>query len=238
MKIFKSIHPGLLVLAFAIAVFLWGIASGSSNAERGFDIPVVLDRLPDALVVTDQSSDAINVRVMGSRAVLRSIVPEKYKYDIDVSGGKPGVAVYEIELARIDLPRGANFVAHSPSRVQVRFEKRGRKAVPIKPELEGTPAAGFRLLSIEVTPPETVILGALSQVMRLDEVGTETIDLSGLNESITREVRVIPGRGKLWVEDDQRVTVQVLIESESPPEPFEQVPLEGTLEGAIEAQAF
>ena len=59
----------LLLLALAIAIFLWGIASGTSNAERGFDIPVVLDRLPDSLVVTDQNTDSVNVRVMGSQII-------------------------------------------------------------------------------------------------------------------------------------------------------------------------
>lgn len=218
MRRYESVRPGLLLLALAIAVFLWGIASGTSNAERGFDIPLVLDRLPDSLVVTDQSIDGINVRVMGSAAVLRSIQPEKYKYEIDVSGGKPGVAVYDIDLAKVDLPRGANFVAHSPSRVQVRFEKRGRKAVTVKPDLEGAPAAGFHVTTVSVEPPKIWLAGARSQVMRLDDVSTEAISLAGMNSNEVREVRVNPGRGTVWVEDDRPVKVQVRIEPDSLPE--------------------
>ena len=234
MRRFASVRPGLLLLALAIAIFLWGIASGTSNAERGFDIPVVLDRLPDTIVVTDQSSDAVNVRVMGSRAVLRSITPEKYKYEIDVSGGKPGVAVYEIELAKIDLPRGASFVAHSPSRVQVRFEKKGRKVVPVRPLLEGAPAAGFRLARVEVDPPEVSLVGARTQVMRLSDVGTEAIDLAGLNSPTTREVRISAQRGNVRVEQDGPVSVLLVIEAEVPAEPPELLPEQA----AAEAQAF
>ena len=234
MRLFASVRPGLLVLALAIAIFLWGIASGTSNAERGFDIPVVLDRLPDSMVVTDQSSDAVNVRVMGSRAVLRSIATEKYKYEIDVSGGKPGVAVYDIELAKLDLPRGASFVAHSPSRVQVRFEKKGRKSVPVRPELEGTPAAGFRLTEVEVDPPEVSLIGAWGQVMRLNDVATDAIDLTGINSETTREVRISPQRGNVRVEEDGPVTVRLMIEPETLPETPEIVPEEA----ATEAQAF
>jgi len=230
---FASFRPGLLLLALAIAVFLWGMASGTSDAERGFDIPVVLDRLPDSLVVTDQSSDAVNVRVMGSGAVLRSITPEKYKYEIDVSGGKPGVAIYDVELARVKLPRGANFVAHSPSRVQVRFEKRGRKAVAVAPDLEGEPAAGFHIAGVEVDPVRVWLAGARSQVMRLDSVGTETINISGMNANSTREVRVSPGRGTVWAESDSPVKVQLLIEPDVVPE---QTGLELS-EGGADAQA-
>ena len=234
MRLFASVKPGLLLLALAIAVFLWGIASGTSNAERGFDIPVVLDRLPDELVVTDQNSDAVNVRVMGSRAVLRSITPEKYKYEIDVSGGKPGVAVYDVELAKIDLPRGASFVAHSPSRVQVRFEKKGRKSVEVTPELEGAPAAGFRLARLEVEPKEVSLGGPRSQVLRLNEVRTEPIDLAGMNGETLREVRISRQRGNVRVEDDQPIRVRLVVEPEMPPEPI--VPVEE--ESAAEEQAF
>lgn len=234
MRRFASVRPGLLVLALAIAIFLWGIASGTSNAERGFDIPVVLDRLPDSMVVTDQSSDAVNVRVMGSRAVLRSIAPEKFKYEIDVSGGKPGVAIYDIELTKIDLPRGASFVAHSPSRVQVRFEKKGRKAVPVRPELEGTPAAGFRLTEVKVDPPEVSLIGAWSQVMRLNDVATDAIDLTGINAETTREVRISPQRGNVRVEGDRPVIVRLMIEPEALPEPLEIMPEDAE----TEAQAF
>jgi YbbR domain-containing protein len=211
-----------LILALAIAVFLWGIASGTSNAERGFDIPVVLDRMPENLVVTDQSIDDINVRVMGSRAVLRSVVPDNYKLEIDVSGAKPGVAVYDVDLSRIDLPRAARFVSHAPSRVQVRFEKRGRKAVKVRAGLQGEPAAGFHLVSVSTEPPKVWLVGARSQVMRLDEVVTENINLSGLNSDQVTEVRVNPGRGTVWMEDDRPVQVRIQIEADATPEALDQ----------------
>ena len=159
---------------------------------------------------------------------------EKYKYEIDVSGGKPGVAVYEIELAKIDLPRGASFVAHSPSRVQVRFEKKGRKVVPVRPHLEGAPAAGFRLARVEVDPPEVSLVGARTQVMRLTDVSTEAIDLTGLNSQTTREVRISAQRGNVRVEQDGPVTVRLVIEAELPAEPPEVLPEEA----AAEVQAF
>jgi YbbR domain-containing protein len=216
---FSSFRPGLLILALAIAIFLWGIASGTSSSERGFDIPIELAKLPDDIVVTDQSVDSINVRVMGSRAALRNVAPDRFTYSIDVSGGKPGVAVYDVELSRIDLPRGARFVSHSPSRVQVRFEKRGRKAVEVRADLEGEPAPGFRVAGVRVDPPKVWLAGARSQVMRLDEVVTETINLSGLKADEERQVRVNLGGGTVWLEDNRPVTVQLRIQPEVIEEP-------------------
>ena len=216
MRRYPSVRPGLFLLALAIAVFLWGIASGTSNAERGFDIPVVLDRLPENLVVTEQSIDDINVRVMGSRAVLRSVNPDNYKLEIDVSGAKPGVAVYDVDLSKIDLPRAARFVSHAPSRVQVRFENRGRKAVRVRADLQGEPAAGFHFVSVAIEPSKVWMVGARSQVMRLDEVVTENINLTGLNADYIAEARVNPGLGTVWMEDDRPVEVEIRIEPDAP----------------------
>jgi len=207
-----------LILALAIASFLWGIAHGSSSVERAFDIPVELHKLNDGLVVTDQSVDQVNVRVMGSRAALRNVSPDKLKYAIDVSGGKPGVAAYDVDVSRIELPRGSRFVSHSPSRVQVRFEKRGRKAVDVRADLEGEPASGFHLAGIRVEPPQVWLAGARSQVMRLDEVVTETINITGIRENEEREVRLFLGGGSVWMEDNKPVKVQVVVEADLVPE--------------------
>lgn len=219
MRQFSTFRPGLLILALAIAIFLWGIATGTTSSERGFDVPVELAKLPDDMVVTDQSVDSINVRVMGSRAALRNVTPDRYTYSIDVSGGKPGVAVYDVELSRIDLPRGARFVSHSPSRVQVRFEKRGRKAVEVRADLDGEPAPGYRVTNVRVDPPKVWLAGARSQVMRLDEVVTETINLAGLKADEEREVRVNLGGGTVWMEDNKPVKVTVRVQPEVIEEP-------------------
>jgi len=216
---FSSFRPGLLLLALAIAIFLWGIASGGSDSERGFDVPVELTRLSEDLVVTDQSVDSINIRVMGSRAALRNVTPDRYTYTVDVSGGKPGVAVYDVDVSRIDWPRGAKPVSHSPSRVQVRFEKRGRKAVEVRADLDGEPAPGFRLTSVRVDPPKVWLAGARSQVMRMDEVVTETINLSGLKADEEKQVRVNLGGGTVWMEESKPVKVLVRIEPELIEEP-------------------
>ena len=79
-----------LLLAVLIALVLWGMAHGSSSIERGFDIPVVIHDLPERLVVTDQTADVVNIRVLGSRAALRNIDPSKLEYEIAVGDAKPG----------------------------------------------------------------------------------------------------------------------------------------------------
>lgn len=215
---FQNLRPGVLILALAISVFIWAVAQGTSSVHESFDVPVELSGVEENLVVTDQSSDAINVRLRGSRAALRNLDRSQLKYRIDANGGKPGVAIFEVDVDTIEHPTGSSFVGYSPSRIQVRFEKRGRKAVAVRAEVTGTPAPGFHLAGVTVTPDKTWLAGARSQVMRLSEVATESIDISGLAASEKRKVRLVLGGGTVWAEDKEPVTVEVRIEADPIPQ--------------------
>src|SRR5262247_2440152 len=91
-----------LLLAVLIALALWGLAHGSSSIERGFDIPVVIQDLPERLVVTDLSADVVNVRLLGSQVALRDIDPTKFEYALAVGDAQPGLGVYEVDLTGIE----------------------------------------------------------------------------------------------------------------------------------------
>jgi YbbR domain-containing protein len=207
------LHFGLLLLSATIAMVLWGMAHGTSDIERSLDIPVIFQGVPDNVVVTGQTADAVNVRVLGSRAALRSL-PAKLEYRIDLSDAKPGPAVYEVDASQVEqeLPNGARIVSRSPASIEVSLEQRGRKALRVRADLEGEPAEGFSVAGIEVEPARVWVTGARSDVLRLSEVVTETIDVTGIREPLEREVRLSLGSDHVWREDDARIVVRVRVQ--------------------------
>jgi YbbR domain-containing protein len=209
-----------MLLALVIAIFLWGVAQGSTDVRYSFDIPVEIHGVDESLVVTEQSAVEVNVGVQGSRAALRNLDGSRIKYKIDVSNVKPGVGEFEVDLASIELPRRARFVSHSPSRIQVRLENRGRKEVSVKADIQGQPAEGFALTEVRVVPDRVWLAGARSHVMRVADVQTEPIDVSGLRASNEVQARlVLGGATTVWAEDGKPVTVQIVVEPIQPPEP-------------------
>ncbi len=200
------------LLAVGIALFLWGVSHGSATIDRGFDIPVVLQNVPEHMVVTDKSADVVNVRVMGRRALLRSLTTEEMEYRLDVSQVKPGVAEFEVDVSRLEFPNGVRTVSRSPSRIEVSFERRGRKTVRVRADLEGEPADGFEFKGVEIEPSRVNITGARSQVLRISEVVTEPIDLSGLMQPVEREVRVLVGGGTVWVDEEKPIRARLRVE--------------------------
>ena len=210
-----------LLLAILIALVLWGMAHGSSSIERGFDLPVVIQGLSDRLVVTDLSADVVNIRVLGSRAALRDIKPADLEYLVAVADAKPGIAVYEVDLTAIDarLPRNVRIVSRSPASLEVKLEIRSRKSVKVRPDVEGEPATGFVLTSVEVIPPRVWVQGARGDVLRLSEVVTETIDINGLDRPTEREAKLSFGAGRVWKEESTPVKVKLQIDPVPPPAP-------------------
>jgi YbbR domain-containing protein len=203
------LHLGTLLLSATIAMVLWGMAHGTSSIERSVDIPVLFDNVPDDVVIIDRSVDAVNVRVLGSRAALRNVSPTKLDYRIDISGAQPGPAIYELDESRIVLPRGARIVSRSPASVEVMLERRGRKALVVRPDIEGVPAQGYSVAAVAVDPPRVWLTGARSYVMRLTDVVTEAIDVTGATGSLEREVGLSLGSQPVWREQEGPVTVTV-----------------------------
>lgn len=225
-----------MLLALAISIFVWGVAQGSTDIRSSFDIPVEIHGVGESLVVTDQSADEVNVGVMGSRAALNNLDSSRLTYEIDVSKVKPGVAEFEVELASIELPRRARFVSHSPSRIQIRLERRSRKEVSVVADIEGEPAEGFALAEVRVVPDRVWLAGAKSHVMRVAEVQTEPIDVSNLSESQERQARLILGAGTVWAEEDKPVTVLIVVESSQLPEILDGVPATSAEEEAMQVR--
>jgi len=211
-------------MAIAISMVLWVIAHGERDSEQNLDIPVALHGLPDDVVITEQSDTEINVRVQGSRASLRNVTSTSMEYPLNLEGVKPGPAIYDVEASHIEAPRGIKVVSRSPARIELTIEPRGRKNVRIRPDVEGDPAAGFVAGDIVVEPERVWLTGARSDVLRLNEVTTETVELTGLAEPLEKQVRLSLGGGHVWLEEDQPVTIRVQIDSIREPEtPTEEV---------------
>jgi YbbR domain-containing protein len=200
---------GYKLLAAGVALLLWGVSHGTKPIERGFDVPMALLDVPDHLVVTDQSTDAVNIRVRGSQAALRSFSVADIQYVVDLSGARPGVTQHEVIAESVKLPRGAEIVSRSPSSIDFTLEPRGTKALKVRADLAGEPAPGFVIATVEVEPVWVRITGPRREVLRLSEVVTETIDLSGVDETLEREVRPLLAGPHVRSEDEEPIKVRI-----------------------------
>lgn len=204
-------------LALFSAVLLWGYSQRTATQERGFDIPVVATRVPDALIVTARSSDAVDIRVRGSRGALRR-VPSDLEYEVDLAAAKPGVTNFEVDLTALDVGRGAQIVSRSPTQLEFTLERKISRRMRVKPDVVGKPAEGFLVGETTITPRRLMVTGAESEILRLGEVLTETVDVTGLTEPVERAVHAVALGSHAWLDPAEEIRVRVEILPAPPPQ--------------------
>jgi YbbR domain-containing protein len=214
----RLIDLRLAVVALIAAVLLWGFSQSTATQERGFDIPVVPTHLSDDLILTARSSDAVDIRVRGSRSALRR-VPTDLDYEVDLAAAKPGTTSTEVDLTALDVGRGAQIVSRSPTQLEFTLERKISRRMNVKPELAGRPAEGFVVGEAQATPRRVLVTGAESEVLRLGELLTETIDVTGANQPFERSVKIVALGPHAWLEPGQEVRVRVDIQPAPPPQP-------------------
>jgi YbbR domain-containing protein len=214
----RLIDLRLAFVALLAAVLLWGFTQSTATQERGFDIPVVPTHLPDDLILTARSSDAVDIRVRGSRGALRRVPPD-LEYEVDLADAKPGTTSREVDLTALDVGRGAQIVSRSPTQLEFTLERKIARRISVEPAVAGKPAEGFVVAEARVSPRRLLVTGAESELLRLSELLTEVIDVTGASEPIERPAKIVALGPHAWIEPGQEVRVRVEIQPAPQPEP-------------------
>ncbi|MHB1419811.1 MAG: CdaR family protein, partial [Bacillota bacterium] len=87
-----------------------------------------------------------------------------------------------------------NWLEINPSAVQVFIpilEDLPQKTVPVNVTISGKPAQGYRVNRVIVEPGEVSVFGTSKILGTLEAVDTESLDISGAKEDISRQVELI-----------------------------------------------
>jgi YbbR domain-containing protein len=215
---------GLKLMSLLVAIVLWAAAQGFQSVDLSLDLPISLEDVPDDLVVVDQSVSEVNVMLQGSRAAVRWAKEDLQRFPISLAGRKPGRAQqFLVDPKELDVPRGAEIVARSPSMVELHIEPVIRKRVRISSDVVGSPPEGYALGRVTATPAEILLEGARDRLRRLTQISTKAVDLSELRETTTLEVPLAFPTGYIWrANDAPPILIEIAIRP--PDEPVEGNP--------------
>jgi YbbR domain-containing protein len=155
-------------------------------------VRVQLGPVPSALDVGDPVIDTETASVSGPQSIVSTVTEAQAPVTIDASG----IDVDElVTLVAID-DRGTELGADShieldPPRVHVQvqvFTDRRSKALPVTPNVVGTPAAGFEVASVNVDPPVVSVQGDANDLASLDRADTAPVSIAGASSAVTQRV--------------------------------------------------
>ncbi|MBI5441997.1 MAG: YbbR-like domain-containing protein [Deltaproteobacteria bacterium] len=181
---------GLKFLSLALAVLLWIFVVGEKRSEMTVSIPLELTGVPDDLVILNRVPDTVRARLSGPRTLLAGINPQQLSVVLGLEGAQPGVTTFENLASRMRLPKRIEVTYLSPSAIALELDLKGVKRVAVRPRLRGRPAQGMEVVGVRVDPAEVELVGGMSMLKRIDEVPTETVDVTGLDGSVSRPVEL------------------------------------------------
>ena len=223
----------LKLLSLLIAFSLWFFVNfGERDSEESLKVPLELRNIPAHLMITSPRVDFIDLRVSGPRTLLGRIDRNRLSFGLDLNGVRPGPAVFRVDVASLNLPRGVQAVRINPSQVTLEMERVGHKAVPVRLRLNGKPPADLQVGDTKVSPETVQITGPASDVHDVAAVNTEALDVSSATAgTIERELRLEPS-GDYISFSANRVAAQVRIEEVQTTRDFKGVAIEVRNAGA------
>lgn len=205
-------HWGIKLLSLGLSLTLWFYVTSKGKTEMTLSVPLELRNIPQQLAIVGNVAGTLEVRVQGQERVLRDITTGKKVYSVlDLSMASAGENIVPVSPDDIRRPSGVTVMHLSLSEVRVKLEPLVRQTFRLRPVLHGTPAAGYRVVKIAVSPPKITAEGPASVIRALDVIQTMPIDIQGASESITIEPKIdYQGKSLKILEKD--IAARIIIE--------------------------
>jgi YbbR domain-containing protein len=201
-----------VILAFAV----WLYVNSQGQVTVNFAVPIEVTGLAQELVLSDMSEATADIRVEGRENALSRLTSRHIHAYLDLTGIQPGEQWVSLTAGDVNVAQPVEVTQVTPRQVRVRVEQRVTRTLKVVADVSGTPAAGRKVTGIGVEPQEVTVTGAKTAFRGITRLSTAPVDLSGLTESIRREVRLDLRGRDLEVLEPKPVYVRITV---SPPAP-------------------
>ncbi len=205
---------GLKLVAIGLAAVLFVLTR--DEVTRTFEVPLRVVSDPDRVLLTDLPP-TVTVKVRGPWTRVNRLQDfDLGTAALDLRTAPPGPL--EVDQASIVMPSGVVLAEVQYSHVDLRFEPVIVRLKRIEPQVAGQPAEGYRVVSINLSPPAWDVRGGRSLVQGVTQLSTEVLELGERKSTFSKPLAVLapPGELELVTERGEaaRVTVRVEIEPE------------------------
>lgn len=210
-------------MAFCLALAAWFAVGSEERTETTLQLGLELTNIPKQLMVTNEIPSLIEVRIQGPRSVVRELVDQKLHKRIDLSGAKPGTRTELLTPAALDFPRGIVVSRIRPNSLSIELDQALIRRLEVKPIIKGSPAPGFEVGEISISPKEALLRGPTKNLQQLKTINTLPIDITKLSSSVTREVELDLQNLPLTYLDNQPLIAKINILAKTQTKTFNNI---------------
>lgn len=205
----------LRFISLVLAVGLWYFVGGDDTVDKNVLVPLEVINLPRDLVISNQFKREIEVTISGPRSQVLKIEKGDITRQVDLAQAVPGTMVIKNETHLISVPRGVKVLRTQPDSIIFSMDKLIQKQLVVKPITKGNPASHHVLQDIRMKPEAISITGPQAVLAQLDALQTQTIDISGMNQSTQLQVPLVLNPALLELIGETSVTADLVIVEET-----------------------
>ncbi|MFA6506085.1 MAG: CdaR family protein [Treponemataceae bacterium] len=215
------------VLSVAAAVILFTFNRMSALEERFFSVPLRVS-LDGTLVPSSSYPRMVRITLRGESNNVFPILEEDIEAYIDFSKYRnEGVYKAAVLVKKKGTAAGVDplEIHVEPMEVAVSLEHKESKVVPVTPSFRGYLENGYELAAYAIEPTQTEIIGPASIVNRVQDVTTDSIELTGKKESFEATVKIVNREPLIAVSGDSKVRFKGTIQQSVMIRTFEHLPI-------------
>ncbi|HSC71525.1 MAG TPA: CdaR family protein [Candidatus Methylomirabilis sp.] len=204
---------GLKLLSVILAVLLWAVVLGEQKVEVTISIPLELKDLPRNMVLVNEPTDTLHVRLRGPGTLVTTLGPREVAFAGLPKTFAEGENLVPIQPGSVRVPRGIQVMEVNPTRLRVVLDAIVEREIEVSPRVEGTPARGFVVKRVTSSPARIRMTGPKTELRRLSRVYTLPINLEGHRASFTTRAMLEPPGRQIRTVEETPIIVGVEIAS-------------------------
>jgi len=192
-----------------LVVVCWLLITTRQGGIITVTAPIKVHNLPDGLALTRTTPEEVEVQLKFISSLIPSPKNLDVVADLDLANLREGSNQLAVKGDDFRLPTGVVVAGVKPSVVRVIAEKKNRKLVRVRVNTVGDLPGKFRLKRIVSEPLTVLAEGPAHLLGQIENVGTEEVDLSTIQQSTVLEKRLVTPFPQIRFLRDEPVKVRV-----------------------------
>lgn len=218
----------LKLLSFAFALVIYSLVHGGQDSRRSIvvDLEVALPPESSDRVLVGSIPQSIRIFVRGTNQTIDNLRANAVSVQLDLATSPLAHVVFEPKMVRLPETVNVEIEQFDPPALDLKWEQRVLRDVPIQVSVIGSPADGFVVKGFPVAEPKTAkVRGPQSEVMVLQSLRADAFDVHGLTAGdYPRQLTIERPSSRLKVEPSVAV-VTAEITREVAERVFQKIPV-------------
>lgn len=216
-------------ICFILASMIYFFHQISLLETKTFSVPLEVRKEGNMLPVSGLEKEKyIKVKIRTKREVIPLISDKDFTAYVDISSRtKEGSYNFPVcidaseKLVQMDLDPLEIILV--PDNIRFDIKKKAIKQVPVKAKVFGTPAHGYKALSLQVEPSHVFITGPQDMLDEITEFPAGSVNIENSEFNVSRILKVVNPNAYVSIFDDPLVKVSVPIVAEGMVKELENV---------------